>query len=304
MKINATSFSFIGKRKNNEDALYPLAEVLSKQSNLFMVCDGVGGQDKGEVASELVCKRFPLHIFNIAEEKVTAEDLRLSLKAVEEDFEQYIDAKPECKGMGSTLTLVLFQKLEVLFAWAGDSRIYHIRNGQILFQSKDHSVVNDLIDKGEIEPEEAKTHPQRNRILRVVKGSKSPTKLAIEICQEIKPQDFFFLCSDGVLENLTNSHIAELFIDAHSLEYIKECILKICGTSTRDNYTAYLLQIDAEKIVEQNSPTKAKAPSKSFVTNKPDINYKKNNIFLYIVLLILFLSILIAIIVYKYQACK
>ena len=155
----------IGGRSNNEDAIYP--EEPREDESVFLVCDGVGGQKKGEVASALICRYFPEYLnYNAQMELANDYDyLENGLRYVESRIKEYIHENPDCAGMASTLTIAHFRKKtnQVVLGWIGDSRIYHIRDGIVQYQTKDHSEVQSLLDMGEITEEEAENHPRKNK---------------------------------------------------------------------------------------------------------------------------------------------
>lgn len=233
----------LGQRTNNEDAIYP--KEASEKTRLFMVCDGVGGQAKGEVASSLVCQGFAAYV---SENPIgTIENsmyLPLALQSVEQNLGTYLETHPEAKGMATTLTFLLISDEEekALIGWVGDSRVYHIRDGKILFQTKDHSVVQGMVDMGEITEEEAQTHPKRNIITRAINGT-NPTRSDQHVITDIKKDDFFFLCTDGILEHLDEERISLWFRDKASVQGIKSEIMENAKDGTKDNYSMYIIKI-------------------------------------------------------------
>jgi PPM family protein phosphatase len=237
-------FSKIGERSNNEDAVYP--DEASTSNRLFIVCDGVGGQHKGEVASALACKYFAEYIHQNELNTDSKGFFAKALVYAEEKMEDHINEHPECSKMATTLTLLFFPpdfRIAHLI-WVGDSRIYHIRDKKILFQTKDHSEVQDLLDMGEISQEEARTHQRRNIITRAISGSSNPTRIDYKKIEEILPNDFFLLCTDGLLETLDKNKIENWFKKECSPQRIKKEILENAMGKTRDNYTMYLIKIN------------------------------------------------------------
>jgi len=241
----------IGQRSNNEDTIYP--KIPSEHSRLFMVCDGVGGQAKGEVASSMVCKGFSNYLLENPMENIENNMyLPFALQHVEQQMGDYLEKHPEATGMASTLTFLLISDEEekALIGWVGDSRVYHIRDGDILFQTKDHSVVQSMVDMGEITEEEAQNHPKRNIITRAINGTR-PTRIDQKIITDIKKNDFFFLCSDGILETINNKMIALSCREQASVEEIKSYLMNKAKGMTKDNYSMYIVKI--QKTISKNS---------------------------------------------------
>ncbi|RYC50093.1 PP2C family protein-serine/threonine phosphatase [Flagellimonas olearia] len=233
----------IGQRSNNEDAIYP--EEVSEKNRLFMVCDGVGGQAKGEVASSMVCTGLSKYLSENPMGNIEDETyLPSALQSIEQHMGEYLETHPEAMGMASTLTLLLISDTDnkALIGWVGDSRIYHIRDGEVLFQTKDHSVVQSMVDMGEITEEEAQTHPKRNIITRAINGT-NPTRIDQKVIGDIKANDFFFLCSDGIMENLSKKEIGAWFKESKTVDEIKSNILANAQGVTKDNYSMYLIKI-------------------------------------------------------------
>ncbi|MEO1030854.1 MAG: protein phosphatase 2C domain-containing protein [Bacteroidota bacterium] len=233
----------IGQRENNEDSIYPKNPSL--HDRLFIVCDGVGGRSKGEVASALVCERFAEYINQHHKNHVSKAYFESGLKYVEEKMENYIKGNAEAFKMATTLTLLYFSTdyKAAYVIWIGDSRIYHIRNREILFQTKDHSEVQSLIDMGEITQLEAENHPRRNVITRAVSGASRPTRLDYKEISDVLSNDFFLLCTDGILENLNHQKINMWFDKDSNPEDIKNKIETHAYKNTRDNYSMYLLKM-------------------------------------------------------------
>ena len=156
----------IGKRDNQEDCMYPSMASLSDDCRSFVVCDGLGGHDSGEVASAAVCRAIGTYIEKNCNTGAFAhEDFLKALSAAYDELDA-CDTGAR-KKMGTTMTFLNFGTAGCLVAHIGDSRVYHMRPGDgILFETRDHSLVNDLLKMGELTPEEAKVFPQRNTVTR------------------------------------------------------------------------------------------------------------------------------------------
>lgn len=239
----------LGGRENNEDSVFPIVNSVTDKDRLFLVCDGVGGHAKGEVASALTCKYFETYISAHSNFASDEDFIGNGLKYVENRLNEYQTRNPESKGMATTLTLLylLERPQSALVAWVGDSRIYQVRDGKIIFKSKDHSEVQDLINMGEITEEDAKNHPRKNVILRAVSGSEKPTRADKKILSDIRKDDWFFLCTDGVLEQIDDRQIERWFISRKSPTEIKQLILNKCQGKTKDNFSAYIIKIREAK---------------------------------------------------------
>ena len=173
---NPWAVSEKGGRLNNEDSIFPLPETANSNQNLFLVCDGVGGAEKGEIASSLACESFQTFFSTFREGEPNADFINKAIRYTEARFDDYVAIHPEAKGMATTLTMTFVGTTGITLAHVGDSRIYHFRKGEILFQTEDHSLVNSLVKLGKITHEEVTHHPQRNVIIRAIQGTDHPTE--------------------------------------------------------------------------------------------------------------------------------
>lgn len=231
-----------GGRQNNEDSIYPLPETVNTNQNLFLVCDGVGGAEKGEIASSLACEAFYTYFSTFLEGEVSEDIISKAIRYAEARFDEYILAHPEAKGMATTLTMAFIGSGGITLAHVGDSRIYLFRNGEIMYQTEDHSLVNTWVKLRKITKEEAIRHPQKNVILRAIQSTERPTEADVRLLTDIQAGDYIFMCSDGVLERLTDEKLAEIFV-SNSPEEIKNSILALCSGKTRDNFSFYIIPI-------------------------------------------------------------
>lgn len=246
----------IGKRKNNEDMVYPFGDSATTADRLFLVCDGVGGANKGEVASLMICELFQVYFQENDLQHVSKSDLEDALRFVEEKLSAHTKEHPDCAGMASTLTLLHLNDEQnvATIAWVGDSRVYHIRAGKILYETEDHSLVNELVKRGEITVDEAKVHPQRNVILRAISGSDNPAQISVHHIDNIEPGDFFMLCSDGILESVDERILVTLLPKKEvNLQKVRDKIKELCLQYSHDNNSMYLLQI--EDVIEEDGNT-------------------------------------------------
>lgn len=232
-----------GGRLNNEDSIYPLPEAAKSNQKLFLVCDGVGGAEKGEIASSLACDSFQTFFSTFREGEPSSDFINKAIRYTEARFDDYTAIHPEAKGMATTLTMAFVGAAGITLAHVGDSRIYHFRQGNILYQTEDHSLVNSLVKLGKISREEAVNHPQRNVIVRAIQGTSRPTEADVVLLNDIQAGDYLFMCSDGVLERLTNEDLSFIFKQSGGPEGIKNAIMSACSGKTRDNFSFYIIPI-------------------------------------------------------------
>lgn len=255
------SFSEIGRKDNQEDNVYPSPKEVTVANRFFILCDGMGGHENGEVASDTVCSAlgqyFETHI--PADGIVTTDYFKEALEYAYDELDKQDNGA--VKKMGTTMTCLYLHKKGYLVAHIGDSRIYHVRpentdltKGRlgIIYQSSDHSLVNDLLKAGELTEEEAINFPQKNIITRAMQPNlERRFKADVFSFTDIKAGDYFFLCSDGILEQLTNERLCEILSDTTTSDKQKlEAIRQVCYGNTKDNFTCYLIPID--KVISEN----------------------------------------------------
>lgn len=237
-------FSETGKRKNNQDSLYPTDEFTTRIDGLYMVCDGMGGASNGEVASKLACKCLSDWFSSNPAAAVEEQQMNDAFTYMRHRFNEHIVYHPDAMDMGTTLVLAKVHENGVSVAHCGDSRLYHFRQNSCLFKTFDHTPVNDLIRNGVITRQEANAYPRSNVISKAIQAS--PHKFcAPEVAQltDIEPGDVLMLCSDGVWSCFTTKELIELFSSPMQLEEKSEIIKKICEANSKDNYTALLLNV-------------------------------------------------------------
>lgn len=243
-------YSQIGRKDQQEDAVWPLFADVTSNNRCIVLCDGVGGSEHGEVASQTSSKVIGEYLTGIIAKSnyVCDEDVQDAVNMAYDKLEQ-LDTETLENGtvsMATTLTCVCFHSDGVLAAHMGDSRIYHVRPGQgVLYESRDHSLVRTLLDAGEITEEEAKTFRRKNVITKAIQPHAGKRLNAeVKLLSDIKSGDYIFLCCDGVLEQLTVGRLFQI-LSMNCSDEEKLVLLEAESTDkTKDNYTAYLIPID------------------------------------------------------------
>jgi len=254
-------------RKNNEDAFLALTfdarhfeslgkfgqALLENDDFVFAVSDGMGGAQAGEFASKIAVEKITRILpkgflsqargLNAGFSDLLQEVFSETHKAI-----TYLgDSYPECKGMGSTLTLIWITPQWLYFGHVGDSRLYYLpHNGPLKQLSEDHSHVGWLLRQGKINEREARTHPRRHSLNKVLGGGSLFTE-AQTGAVGLEPGDRFVLCSDGIVEGLWDRNIHRLLtdpapgdIDRRPADLLVEKAVELSG---RDNTTAVVIEI-------------------------------------------------------------
>lgn len=260
-KVTAHSILELGKRENQEDSLYPPFTGESSEGGLYILCDGMGGHAAGEVASQTVCDVMSQYVnTHLREDGLFGEaDFYAALDAAYDA----LDAKDteEVKKMGTTLTFVKFHAGGCFTAHIGDSRIYQIRpsESRILHVTRDHSLVNDLVRLGELTPEEARTSRQKNVITRAVQPHQDQrTKADCLDIADLAVGDYFYMCSDGMLEQAEDEEIVNI-LSLPRPDEDKIVILRGATKDNKDNHSAHLIRI-VEILEKEPRPNPAPEP--------------------------------------------
>ena len=236
----------LGKRANQEDCIYPIEGKATENDRLFLLCDGMGGHEHGEVASQSICKSLSSFLLQHAVVSEGLEDKLLSdaLAYAYEELDK-LAIVGDTRQMGTTLTLLYFHSNGCTAAHIGDSRIYHLRPSShtVLYKSRDHSLVYDLCQAGELTYEEMKTFPQKNVITRaMIAGDRNHPKPDVIHISDIQPGDYFYICSDGMLEQMEDEELLDVF-SANVSDEEKRQMLISETSDNKDNHSAYIVHI-------------------------------------------------------------
>src|ERR1700726_3498576 len=188
------------QRRDNEDSAMARAPV-------FVVADGMGGAQAGEVASRIAVEYFQPGLGDASQPELQLAELA---RAANSRIHELSHANAEQAGMGTTLTAVYVGEQEVAIAHVGDSRAYCLRDGELLRLTDDHSLVDELLRQGRLTPEEAVEHPQRSVITRAL-----GPELAVDVDTRsfsALPGDVYLICSDGLTTMVSEDQLAAVLL--------------------------------------------------------------------------------------------
>ena len=214
-------------RSHNEDSV-TIVKNLSGE-HLMMVADGMGGHRAGEIASSMVVTHLGSRFSNLSTigTKFDAVNwLNENINTINTNILKYTEENPESTGMGTTIVLALLTNDFLIFGNIGDSSGFVFKNKKLHKITKDHTLVNLLVETGEIAPEEAKNHPKKNVLM---KALGTETKQVLDIFDVDTNVDAIMLCSDGLTNMLTVEQIEkvlnddELKIEDKLIKIIKKC---------------------------------------------------------------------------------
>lgn len=237
MKIS--SATSVGKiRAVNEDSFF-VSEIGDSNALLAVVADGMGGHNAGEIASAETVKTLKELIKNPS---APAKNLLLdAIACANNDIYKMSIKTPQLYGMGTTVTACVISDNKVTAAQVGDSRLYLIRNNEITQITKDHSLVEMLIESGQITKEDAQNHPQKNVITRAI-GTDSSVETDIYEFQ-LMTDDVILLCSDGLVNMVEDEKILSIITNGEDFTTLADILVKEAeNAGGHDNITVILIK--------------------------------------------------------------
>ena len=230
IKLGHTSHSGI-KRDHNEDTY-----GIDLECGLFLVADGMGGHDHGEIASALARD----HILNAIKSNTPIK--QAILNANQEIINSSLE-KPGDLPMGTTVAILKVKNHSFDCAWVGDSRIYKLTDRELVPISSDHSYVQELVDQDLITASQARSHPHRNVVTQALGVTDNSEIKVSETTGKIKAGDKFLLCSDGLTEEVEDEKIAEIMNKSLSPKEIgDQLLIQALENGGSDNITAIILE--------------------------------------------------------------
>ncbi len=239
-------------RPNNEDRISTTPEL-----GLAIVADGMGGHQAGEVASSMAVDVVTRHVADViartAKKKQSnkSKSRSIEFEAVDQAITianaaifELAQTSPDCSGMGTTIVVTLFHDDKVCVGHVGDSRLYRYRGNKIDLLTEDHSLVQELVSRGLITPEEARNSVNKNLVTRAL-GIEATVEPKIREC-DFEDQDIFLLCSDGLNDVLPDEETAQI-LKEHSGNLDKAAERLVAEANSRggpDNVSVVLVRTD------------------------------------------------------------
>lgn len=237
VQLQYAAFSDIGLvRKSNQDAGYA-------SGHLLVLADGMGGAAAGDIASSVTVG----FLAQVDQDLHTADELlpalRTAVNTAHQDLIERVDEDPEIAGLGTTCIAILRSNNKLAMVHVGDSRAYLLREGALNQVTKDHTLVQFLVDHGQLTPEEAEHHPKRNVIMRALGDAPGPVELD-ESVREAVPGDRWLLCSDGLFGVVAHDTIERTLKTYHSLTECGEHLIELAlAAGAPDNVTVVLADV-------------------------------------------------------------
>ena len=238
-------------RPMNEDGYY-ISEYSREFEALYaIVADGMGGHKAGEIASSMALEQVSETVNRGFRGDMSVSEIKSLLVSAIKHANQSIYEKSQAEssygGMGTTLTLCFISGEQAVVAHVGDSRAYMFRKNKLHQITTDHSLVNELVKNGQITPEEAANHPQKNVITRAL-GTDSGVEIDLYEFK-LRPDDMLLLCSDGLSNMLSDSELLEHLAQGRNKtpeKLTEQLVLSANEKGGLDNITAVLLTKESE----------------------------------------------------------
>lgn len=229
-------------RDNNEDSGFA-------GPYLQLVADGVGGAAAGEVASATAAYVTSAATMGSSDPDLL-EVLARAVAKVHEQLRAGVAAEPGRAGMGTTLTAIVTDGEQAAMAHLGDSRAYRLREGELSQLTRDQTLVQMLVDEGEITREQARRHPQRNVVLQALDGDAVPAP-DLQLL-DLRPGDRLLVCSDGLSDMVEDDRVAESLAEP-DLEAAAEALVQAAlAAGGRDNVTALVADVEDGPLISRD----------------------------------------------------
>ena len=231
-------------RTQNQDGFY--LDVPSEHLAVGVVCDGMGGAKAGNIASLIAVETFVDALQGMQPdgdgEAGPAAVLSRAAETANTAVYHRAVTDPDCRGMGTTMVAALVVEQTAYLLNIGDSRAYHITKQAIRRITRDHSVVEDLVAKGDLTPEQARNHPQKNLITRALGTAR---RVKADLFQEtVAEGDYLLLCSDGLINEVTDQEIhREVLAGGTPQEICQRLMTRTLDSGAPDNVTVVLFQL-------------------------------------------------------------
>jgi serine/threonine protein phosphatase PrpC len=246
---SSVAISHTGKvRSNNQDSGY-------SGSNLFAVADGMGGHAGGDVASSLAIHRLKDLDQAFPSTAVAESALRDAIADTATELIDTVVVRPELAGMGTTVSAIVMVDDHAVIAHIGDSRVYLYRDDALTQITTDHTFVQRLVDSGRITPEEARYHPRRSVLMRVL-GDMDPDPEIDAFVMQTQPGDRWLICSDGLSGVVDDAHTSKVLGQGLAPGRTADLLLKqALDAGAPDNVTIVLVDVGGAHPVVSGTPT-------------------------------------------------
>jgi PPM family protein phosphatase len=216
----------IGIKRKQEDYIWPVAGKATANDKVFIVCDGAGRFSNGEIASKLICRFMAAKVLKFGEQKMSGEVIKKLLIEARHRLSVYAWKHRLDTELATTFSMIILYNQKVLMSWCGDSRIYHLRGGEILFRAEDNS--------------------RSTAMARGIKADSSPIYTETKWIKDVQDGDYFLLCSKGIMESVTDDDVKLLVSQNDKAKIdLTGSFRQLALEKTPGNYSMYLIRVKA-----------------------------------------------------------
>ena len=223
------------KRKYNEDAYVDRPDL-----GIWAVADGAGGHAAGEVASGMIAEALEAITPGLSASELLAE-VRMAIERTHQALREEAARRGPDEVIASTVVVLLARGQHFACLWAGDSRAYLLRDGNLQQITRDHSLVQELLESGAIGPDQVMNHPRGNVITRAV-GAELDDLVLDKVSGRINAGDRFLLCSDGLCKTVPEAELATLLSDSAGVPPPQGLVAAALALNVSDNVTAVAIE--------------------------------------------------------------
>ena len=257
LRIRASGLSDVGRaRTHNEDCF-----GIDPEHRMFVVADGMGGHNHGEVASRIAVKAIQEFVEQTAENDTTwpfvydarlqrhSNRLKTAIRMAHDKVLRAIRHDGSLIGMGTTVVGFLLKGRVAAVAHVGDSRVYRLREGRLELLTQDHTWVNEQVVAGYLSAEQARAHPLKNVVTRALGGE---SEVVVDVREvEVMAGDVYILCSDGLTTMLSDEEIERRLLEPVSVEEVCRNLVRDANAKGGlDNITVVLIQVESDEETE------------------------------------------------------
>ncbi len=221
----------LGHKIKQEDYIWPIPGKATVNDSVFIVCDGAGSYENGEIASKLICQFMAASVLKYREQKMSAEMIDRFLVEAQDDLIEYARQHRLDTDLATTFSMLILYDQKVLISWCGDSPIFHLRRGEILFRTEDNLPI---------------TEPKQNAaIARGIKADGSPFHAETKWIEDVQTGDYFLICSNGLRENVSDDDIKLLISQNDNANIdLAGSLKQLAFERTPGNYSMYLIKVN------------------------------------------------------------
>jgi protein phosphatase len=218
-----------GSKAKQEDFMWPVAGKASLNDRVFIICDGDGSFSNGGIASKLICQFMAAKVSKYSEQRMSGELINKLLIEARDQLIIYAWKYRLDTNLSTTFSMLILYDQKVFISWFGDSRIYHVRGGDILFRSENNSLVEPI---------------KNTAFARGIKTDRTPISAATKWIKDVREGDYILLCSKGLVENVKDDDIKLLISQNDKADIdLTGSFRRLTVGKTVDNYSMYLIRV-------------------------------------------------------------